>query len=579
VQHHRSNRARRRAGVVGVLVAFGLVAGACGGDDGESSTTTPSESTSPSDSTSPDGSTPDTTPEPAGEAKYGGKLVIGIEADTSSPWRPSEMVCAISCHQVVRAVYDTLMLPGEGDIPYPMLAEKVEGNDDYTEWRLTARSGITFHDGTPFDGAAIADNLNRHRSALLTGVVLRSVTDVSVDPSDPQTAVVSMSAPWAAFPYALTGQIGYMASPAWLAASDADEALRSKPVGTGPFVFVDYRPNEFFRATRNENYWLDPYPYLDEIEFRPIADALARRDALRTGGVDMMHTTNGQVIKELRDDPAAYPFIEITNKGETTYSLLHVTQPDSPLNDRRVRCALAWSEDRDVVNQTISQGVPELANGPFSPTQIGYLDDTGYPATRDMAKAQELIAEYKAENPGPISIALATTNDQTNLTIANFQKQWYEEAGIDTVTIDQIDQANYIVTALIGNFQVFQWRNHGGFDLDNQYHWWHSSSAGPIGGLELNFGRIRDENLDALLDENRASDDPARKKEIAEEVNRLFATECYNLYGSWTVWAVASRPGIEGKAGELMVLPDGVNSVPGSGIAGTIYTQTLWIDS
>ena len=65
-----------------------------------------------------------------------------------------------------------------------------------------------------------------------------------------------------------------------MAAADADETLKSKPVGTGPFVYVDYRPNEYFTAKKNPSYWNQPYPYLDEIEFRPIPDALNRRDAL-----------------------------------------------------------------------------------------------------------------------------------------------------------------------------------------------------------------------------------------------------------------------------------------------------------
>ena len=106
-----------------------------------------------------------------------------------------------------------------------------------------------------------------------------------------------------------------------------------------------------------------------------------------------------------------------------------------------------------------------------------------------MDKAKELIAEYKAEHPGPLNLSLATTQDETNLTIAQFQKQWFEEAGVDTVTLDQLDQGNYIVAALLGNFQVFQWRNHSGVDMDQQYIWWHSSTALPVGELALNFGR------------------------------------------------------------------------------------------
>ncbi len=570
-----SIRTRRRPGVLigAVAIAFGLVAAACGGDDGGSSsggnetTAAPAETTAPAPATQPPAD--DDTPVP------GGKMVFGLEADTSSPWTPSAMVCAISCHMVARTVYDTLMIPGADNVPHPYLAESVTPNDDYTVWRITARSGVKFHDGTDFDGAAIVDNITRHRSALLTGTALLDLVSIELDPADPMTAVATTNKPWATFPWYLTGQIGYMASPTWLAAVDGDAALAAKPVGTGPFVFDDYKPNEFYRGVKNADYWNQPYPYLDEIEFIPIADGLKRRDALKAGDIDALHINNGEVITEFRDS-GEFNTIEVTKNGETTYSLLHVTKEGSAVADRRVRCALANASDSATTNEVVSFGVYQLASGPFSPSQVGYLEDTGYPMVQDMAKAQELIAEYKAENPGELKIALATTTDATNLVIANFQKDWWEEAGVDEVTIDQIDQANYIVTALLGNFEVFQWRNHGGVDLDQQYFWWHSSSALPVGSLALNFGRIKDANLDALLEENRSTLDPARKQEIAEEVNRLFATECYNLWGSYAIWMIASKPDVKGFAAANLVLPDGEVGLEGSGFAGTFYVSTIW---
>lgn len=597
---------RRRPGIMlGVaLVTVGLVAGACSSDEktttnsqatettaaavdtGASTATTAGDVTETTagevtETTAGDVTTPSTpSTEPAKQPKSGGNLVMGVEAETSSPWRPAEMVCAISCHQIARAVYDTLALTGADDKPHPYLASAIEPNDDNTVWRITAREGVTFHDGTPFDGAAIVDNLTRHKTGLLTGVAIKSVTDISLDPADPMTAVVTVEKPWATFPYYLTGQVGYIASPTWLAASDADQTLRSQPVGTGPFVFADYKANEFFKATKNPDYWNKPYPFLDSIEFIPIADALKRRDALKAGDVDLIHTTNGQSIVEFRESTDEFPSIETTDKSETAYSLLHVTKEGSILTDQRIRCALANAYDAKTVNDSINQGVNELANGPFSPGQVGYLDDTGYPMVQDMAKAQELVNEYKAEHPGEkLTLALATTNDATNLVVANFQKQWWEQAGIDEVTIDQIDQGNYIVTALLGQFEVFQWRNHGGVDLDQQYFWWHSSSSLPIGELALNFGRIKDDKLDALLDQNRASTDPAEKKQIAEDVNRLFASECYDLWTTWTVWMVVGDPGIEGIPGENLTLPDGGTGQDGAGIAGTFFPATLWLDA
>jgi len=558
-----------------LVLSVGLIAAACGGDDAKTDTT----EAAGGDTTVADTAAATTIPPPTTAAEEvpvpGGSVVFAVEADTSNPWRPSEILCAISCHQILRNIFDSLTMANSDGSWSPYLAEAVVPNDDFTEWRITARADVTFHDGTPFDGAAIVENLKRARTGLVTNFALRPFENVAVDPADPMTAVVSLNTPWVAMPFSLTGQVGYMASPTWLAASDADALLKSAPVGTGPFVYENYSAGEVFSMTRNDSYWNSPYPYLDAIEFRWIADSLSRRDALKNGSVDVIHTTNGSVIAEFRES-TDIEMTEVTNNGETAYTLLHVTQEGSPLNDRRVRCALANARDEQAILDVISAGVPQRANGPFSPTQVGYLESTGYPEAQDMALAQQLIAEYKAENPGPISLALAGTNDETNLTINQFQQEWFLEAGIDEVTIDQIDQGAYVVTAALGNFQVFQFRNHGGFDLDQQYHFWHSSAAGDVGSLALNFGRIKDSALDALLDENRASNDPVRKKEIAEEVNRLFATECYNMWESYTIWGIAHKPAVHGPTG--FELPDGSTAVFGSGFSGVVYPMTFWVE-
>jgi peptide/nickel transport system substrate-binding protein len=553
------------------LSAFGLVAAACGGGGGGSSSGTTQGTSAPSvagsseaTGTSSAGSSEAPTTEAAAQPTTGGSLVWGIEADTSSPWRPSEMVCATSCYQVIESVYDPLTVLTDDGSWKPYLAESVLPNADFTVWTIKVRPGVTFHDGTPLDGAAVAENLNRAKTGILTGTVFADVTNIAVNPTDPMAVDVTIKRPWTTFPLYLAGQIGLIASPTWLKASDSDDALKSKPVGTGPFIFESYTPNESFKAKRNPNYWNKPYPYLDEVEFRPIADALNRRDALKSGGVQIIHTTNGQTIADARKSKD-FVLDERTFKGPTSYTLLHVTQvlPDgtnSPLTDQRVRCALANAYDAQTIIDTIDAGVDPIADGPFSPSQIGYLKDTGYPQKQDMAKAQSLIADYKKEHPGPLTLSLATTQDETNLTIAQFQKQWWEEAGVDTVTIDQIDQGNYIVAALLGNFQVFQWRNHNGVDLDQQYIWWHSSTALPPGQIAINFGRIKDPIIDQALDENRGETDPAKKKGYAEAVNQRFADQCYDLWSSWTTWAVLHDDKVQVPA--TFTLPDGTVTKP-----------------
>jgi peptide/nickel transport system substrate-binding protein len=585
-----TRRARRKPGILiaAVVASFGLVAAACGGDDGgDSAPATTAGGGDTTTATTAGGGGETTTTAASMDPKPGGSIIMGIEADTGTPWTPAKFSPAISGHMVANAVYDPLVRIGaDGTTFVPWLVQSIEPNDDYTVWTLKVRDGVTFHDGTPLDAAGIADNLVRQTKSLLVGQAIRPIKGSNPDPAantvatdgvvavDPMTVEIRLDRPWTSFPLYLAGQAGYIGSPTWLAAADADPTLEPKPVGTGPFVFKDYKPGDTFTATKNPDYWNQPYPYLDEVTFKVIPDALSRKSALESGDVDIIHTTNGDTIADFREGKDGLKSIEYTKFGETGYTLLNVGDPESPLADSRVRCAMANAYDGQAVIDKISSGVPPIANGPFSPGQLGNLPETAYPTAQNMDKAKELTAAWKADNPGKeLAIKLSTTQDATNLVIAQAQQQYFLEAGFDKVDISQIEQANYIITALFGDFQAFQWRNHGGTDLDAQYIWWHSSTASPFGSLALNFGRIKDARIDELLDLNRGEDDPAKKTEYAEEINGIFAEQCYNLWGSWTVWMIGMREGVEGVG--VMMSPEGTEVLSGNG--GFFPVAGVWL--
>lgn len=558
-----------------MLVSCSFVAAACGGsDDDESGGGGETESgavTQP-----PDAEEEALTPEDGGTLRY------GLEADTSTPWTPQNSVCAISCHMIMRTVYDTLTTYGEDGEIKPYLAESVTPNADFTEWTIVPRAGVTFHDGTPFDAAAICDNLTRHLTSVLTGNALLNVNGGPDDPDGPgpqvnadgSACVVPMKAPWVTFDVYLSGQIGYMASPTWLAAVEAGTADEAAPVGTGPFVFESYEPGGTFAATKNPNYWRasEGLPHLDRVEMRVFVDVQSRVNALREGAVDMIHLSNGEFIADLRNDDSI-EMEETDDFGETGYLLLNNRDP--VLQDVRVRRALALATDNESISRDREGGVEPPANGPFNPTQIGYLEDTGYP-TYDLEAAIALVDEYEAEN-GPLTITFDTTNDPYNVETNEFIAASWQAAGID-VNINQVEQGSFIVNALTGNFQVFGWRNHGGVNPDSQRVWWHSETGvlDDTHPLALNFGGINDPDIDAQLDVIREATDPADRQAAAEEINRIFGEQVYNIWNTWTVWGLAHSPAVHGI--DDFTFPDGEGTIPGAGIAGTHQIVQMWIE-
>ena len=283
-----SGRSRRTVfGVAAALLAFGLVVAACGSDDSSSGSGT--TASGGAGTTAAGGGAATTAAASTATPVQGGKLVVGIEADTGSPWTPSKILCATSCYVTIGSIYDTLTNVTEDGKVVPYLAESITPNADYTVWSFKARSGVKFHDGTPFDGAAMVDNIVRQYKSFLTAKVLSDVAtnpdgspQIVVDPADPMTMTITLKRPWVIFPIYFAAQVGFIASPTWLAAADKDPTLEPKPVGTGPFVFKDYKPGESFDATRNPDYWNKPYPYLDEYETRVIPDALTRARRARS---------------------------------------------------------------------------------------------------------------------------------------------------------------------------------------------------------------------------------------------------------------------------------------------------------
>ena len=495
------------------------------------------------------------------EPTSGGSVTYGLEAETSGGWCLPEAQLVTSGIEVARAVYDTLVVPDEHGDSQPFLAESITANADSTQFTITLRDGITFHDGTPLDATVVKNNLDAYRGAypnrhpLLFTFVFSNIADVAV--VDPLTVVVTTKSSWPAFPSMLygSGRVGIMAQSQLDDPSTCDRAL----VGTGPFELAEWSVNDHLTVRRNPSYWQTDaagrsLPYLDEVVFRPIPEAGSRLNALKAGEIDMMHTDDGEQLDELRaaadDDRLAV--VSSDDFAEVTYGLLNASAP--PFDDLDARLAMASAIDRDAYAQVVDAGATTVASGPFGPGEPGYLEDSGFPA-HDLDTAKEHVAAYERRTGGPLEFSIATTSDPASLRAAQFLQEQAQAAGA-RVTIEQLEQATLVNTLLTGDFQWAVARNHPGGNPDGQYVWWQSRSP-------VNFGRISDPEIDRLLDDARSAADPAVATADYEAVNRRFADQAWNIWLTWTNWAIASGTDIHGVVGPD--LPNG--SKPFTGLA------------
>ena len=598
-QTHSAGRTGRI--LVAAVISLGLIAAACSKKSDSSSTATTTtaggatttvggaSTTAGATSTAPASTAPAEKPVP------GGSLVVSGEAEVANPWTPAAMQCDSYCQERARAFYDPVAAVGDDLKVHGVLADTITPNKDFSEWTIKIRSGIKFTDGTAVDAAAVLRNLNETGSGLLVSKALvdlarnKDGTFKSTTAADKQTFTLftgkngdaTKPISWPGFDLYLTGQWGLVASPTWLDKVKKDPTAATKPVGSGPFVVQSYAPRDALIVTKNPNYWQKDadgvqLPYLDKITFKVIEDSRTTGQALQDGNIDIFSTSSAQVIAELRKTPDKFPMSEQTNYTETNYILIDLAKKDTPTGDANLRCALSKAIDRQELIDLTAGGILKVANGLFSPGQEGYLADNGFNTDQDIEGAKALIATYQKTHPGAINVTYGHTADRIGSQIADLYKGYWSKIGVNT-KIDVVPQDQFITLALLGDksFYMYGWRNHAGITVDQQNYWWNSASGIVDGGLSLNFGRVNDPKVDADLSIARSDPDPAKRQAAAEDINRVFAKNCYQIPNSWTLWGTPHKTSVKGLGDWL--LPDGAKSRDGAGFSGQFWVTTLWV--
>lgn len=555
---------------VAVMALTALLAGACG-----------------SSSDSGGGDTPagvagaDVTLAAEGPPKLGGSLGYGLEAETNG-YNPTKDRFAISGTIVGLAIYDPLMAYDENYVPRPYLAESMTPNADYTSWTIKVRPGITFHNGEALDGQALVDHFKQILQPSEVSLAYQNIVEesIQVDPTDPLAATMQMKTPWAAFPVFLTGQGGLVIAPEMAANRDSSSL---SPIGTGPFMLEgSWAPDAKNTLVRNPNYWRTDadgtkLPYLESVSFQAIPNEESRAASLESGGLQMIHSTNSVTIKKFREQAAAGEVQTVEDRGESEESFIMLNTVVPPFDDIRARQALAYATNQDQVLEVVELDVRQPAKGIF--TNDNPVVDTSIPAPYpeyDPAKAQELVDQYEAEK-GPLSFRLENSGADDR-TIQLLKSQW-EQVGIDA-QVNLTSQDTYIQRAVQGDFQAFEWRQFGSPDPDYDYLWWHSSNAGPVGGIALNFARNANPEIDAALDTGRTSSDPEERRRAYGTVQQKINEDVPYIWLSRTIWMVVARNNVRGITNGP--LPGGEAPVPIGGPGGfggvTFLTQT-WLTS
>ncbi len=427
------------------------------------------------------------------------------------------------------SVYDTLVFLDPDTREFvPGLAEHWEISPDGRAYTFHLRGDVVFHDGTPFDADAVRANidytLNPDNHSQKAASMLGPLESVEV--VDDRTVVLHLTEPFAPLLDSLSQVYLGMASPAALDQwGPADYPFHQ--VGTGPYRFVEYIPNDHLTLERNPDYAWGPSIYraeratIERIVFTFYESEPTRALALQAGEVDVVGEVPPRDAARLAAS-GDFTLTPVAIPGQPLEYFFNTRRP--PTDDLRVRQALILSVDRASIVHTVFGDYSPVAQGLLSAVTPGYPPEPEF-ASFDLDAARRLLAEAgwedqdgdgKLEREGePLTIALAAPTWGSNPDVAQLLQAAWEELGAE-VSLE--------VAAGFGPLREIQSAgsynaiglNFFGTDPDQLRAFYASD------GL-YNWSGVEDAEIDSLLDEaSRLPLDPAlrldRYRQLAERV-------------------------------------------------------------
>lgn len=462
---------------------------------------------------------------------------------------------------VQQQIYDRLLefKPGTTDLQ-PSLATSWSVSPDGKTWTFKLRPGVKFHDGTDFDAEAVKFNVERwwdakdpngYRNAGKSYEIWQQLFGgFKGDPNsllqdfkvvDKSTIQFVLKQPFAAFPAAIGSGFFGMASPTAIKKAGANYGTpNSLAVGTGPFVFKEWRTGDRVTLAKNPNYWQKDLPKTNQLVIRFVTDPAARLAQLRAGQIDFTVDLAPDQIKEIQGDAnlVAVP------RPSFNVGYLALNTSYKPLADVRVRQAIDLAINKQQIVQAFWGDLGETSPH-FIPSILSWaqsknltkreqnpqkakelLTQAGYPNGFDLELWYMPVSRPYFPTPKPIAEAFAADLSAIGIRVKLNTKDW----------------AAYIADRKkTPGFQAFMlgWTADYG-DPDSFYY----PHFGPGGTVDI--GNWKNDKVIQLLNQGRATGDQTARAKIYAQVDEILHQEAVRLPIVHSQPLLAKRKNIEG---------------------------------
>ncbi|MBM3318140.1 MAG: glutathione ABC transporter substrate-binding protein [Candidatus Eisenbacteria bacterium] len=457
----------------------------------------------------------------------GGSLVIaqGTDATTLDGHLYTDSPTASIMEHMIETLFS---FEPDGRI-VPKLATSYTASADGRTWTIKLRSGIRFHDGTPFNAEAVKFNLDRVLDPA-TRAAFRFLIDrvTEVTAVDDTTVRIVTNAPFAPMIAHLAHSGTGIQSPTAIRRLGADYSR--SPVGTGLFKFREWVRGDRVVMTRNDDYWGEK-AYLDEVTFRAIPEDGTRVLALEGGAVHVAVRVPPRDIERL--EKVAGIRVDNTSSLRTIFVAFNTQRP--PFNDKRVRQAINYAVNKRAIVGTSSPptgalaGTARISDAPIAPNVQGYTSTMTY--EWDMDKAKALLAEAGHGRGLSFTMHHPTGRYVRDAEIAAGIQALLRRVGVEARLVT-MEFGTYVATIrgpkAIDEIQMgmLGWGCITGDADYGLYALFHSTQWPP----NFNTAFYKNPRVDALLDQGRTTMDQSARDRIYKEAMKIIMDDAPWLF-------------------------------------------------
>ena len=450
------------------------------------------------------------------------------ELRVAIPWTPENLDPTMNLSSIRAMVgvtmFDSLVGRDADNRVVPQLAESWRLVDD-TTWQLKLRRRVVFHDGEPFNAEAVRFTFQRVLDPEQKSPNRANMAEIArVDVIDDYTVNLVTRQPYAPL---INRLLDFPMVPPRYAAEKGNQGMALRPVGTGPYRFVELVKDDRLVVEAFDRHWRGA-PRIRRVVYKPIPEPFTRAAALRNNEVDLITTIPPNLARELEGVGG----IRAQRVPSSWIIYLGLNVFKKPLSDVRVRQTLNYATDVDAIVKNVLEGNGRRLEGPLTPQMFGYdASVKGYP--HDPARARKLLAEAGYPDGLEITLESPAGRYQGDKEIAEALGGQWQKAGFRP-RVQVAEWGAYFKRYLGKQFQDAYLLGLGGpmQDADELYNLVSSKGRGLY---------YKNERVDALFDLGRGTMDMAKRRHVYRDLARAMVEDATWVFLLQQVDIYASR--------------------------------------